>query len=236
MYDKSAGWYDAFYRDKDYEGEARRIAELVRQRHPAAMTLLDVACGTGRHLEYLARTFRCTGVDLEAKMLSVALLRVPEVSLVVGDMTALDLGGQFDTVVCLFSSIGYVRTLDGLQRALAAMARQLAPGGVLVIEPWIRPETWRGGAVVVEVIDEGAGKLVRVLVSRLEETVSVLDIHYVFASPGHVTTADEQHHLGLFTKDQYVAAAETSGLTVEWNPDGLIGRGMVIGVKSPKDG
>lgn len=83
---------------------------------------------------------------------------------------------------------------------------------------------------------EGAGKLVRVLVSRLEEAVSVLDIHYVFASPGHVTTADEQHHLGLFTKDQYVAAAETSGLTVEWNPDGLIGRSMLIGVKSPKDG
>lgn len=156
MYDKSAGWYDAFYRDKDYEGEARRIAELVRQRHPAAMTLLDVACGTGRHLEYLAPTFRCTGVDLEARMLSVARPRVPEVSLVVGDMTTLDLGGQFDAVLCLFSSIGYVRTLDGLQRALAAMARQLAPGGVLVVEPWIRPETWRGGAVVVEVVALGS--------------------------------------------------------------------------------
>src|SRR2546428_13493377 len=53
-----SAYYDLLYRDKDYAAEARFVAELVRRhggRPPAGVQLLDLACGTGRHLIELAR-------------------------------------------------------------------------------------------------------------------------------------------------------------------------------------
>jgi len=35
----------------------------------------------------------------------------------------------------------------------------------------------------------------------------------------------------MFTKDEYESAFEAAGLEVEFDPDGLIGRGMFIGTK-----
>src|SRR4029453_7314848 len=36
MFSESAEWYDAFYRTKDYAGEAVRVVELIRGRQPRA--------------------------------------------------------------------------------------------------------------------------------------------------------------------------------------------------------
>ena len=44
--------YDAIYQGigKDYAAESAEITALIRARRPDAVTLLDVACGTGGHL------------------------------------------------------------------------------------------------------------------------------------------------------------------------------------------
>ena len=68
MFTKTAKHYDAVYSDKDYPGESQLLASLVRERVPDAKTLLDVACGTGRHLEHLSRQFDCTGIDLDDRL------------------------------------------------------------------------------------------------------------------------------------------------------------------------
>ena len=59
MFSESAAWYDRFYGTKDYAGEAQLVSALIRRHQPRARTLLDVACGTGRHLEHLRREFDC---------------------------------------------------------------------------------------------------------------------------------------------------------------------------------
>ena len=79
-----------------------------------ARTLLDVACGTGRHLEYLRSSFETEGVDADDAMLDVARARLRDVPLSVGDMRDLDLGRRFDVVTCLFSAIGFVYDLEVL--------------------------------------------------------------------------------------------------------------------------
>jgi hypothetical protein len=45
------------------------------------------------------------------------------------DMVNLELGRQFDVVLCLFSSIGYVRTRALLKKTLFSFARHLKAGG-----------------------------------------------------------------------------------------------------------
>ena len=107
----TADLYDLFYDFKDYAAEADAIRNIVTLRHPGARTLLDVACGTGRHLEHLRESFTVEGVDIDDGLLRVAADRLPGVPLDHGDMRDLDLGERFDVVTCLFSSIGYMQTV-----------------------------------------------------------------------------------------------------------------------------
>ena len=55
MFSRSAHLYDAIYSFKDYAGEAETLRALVEERAPGARSLLDVACGTGKHLAELRR-------------------------------------------------------------------------------------------------------------------------------------------------------------------------------------
>ena len=59
-------------------------------------------------------------------------------------MDDFDLGERFDVVVCLFSAIGYTKHLD---RANGAMARHVAAGGVLIVEPWFSRDEWKPGTL-----------------------------------------------------------------------------------------
>src|SRR3954452_22491707 len=108
MFNRSADIYDAVYAFKDYAGEAARLRELIERRSPGASSLLDVACGTGRHLEELGRWYEVEGLDIEADLVKVARDRLDGVRVHEADMVGFDLGKNFDVVICLFSSIGYV--------------------------------------------------------------------------------------------------------------------------------
>jgi SAM-dependent methyltransferase len=231
MFSESADWYDHFYGGKDYAAEARRVTELIRARRPGARTLLDVACGTGRHLERLRQEFACEGLDLDEGLLAIARRRLPGMRLTRADMADFDLGRRFDAVTCLFSSVGYLATVERLRSAVDAMARHLEPGGVLVVEPWVLPEAWiEGGTTTVEVVEDGDRKLVRVIASSRDGAMSRLRVHYAVAAAGEVQTADERHELRLFTHDEYAAAFLHAGLDTTWDAEGLIGRGLLIGV------
>jgi len=228
MFTVSAGWYDDFYSYKDYEGEAETVRGIVARLRPGAESLLDVACGTARHLEHFHEHFRCEGVDANPDMVEIARARLPDVAISVGDMAKLDLGRSFDVVTCLFGSIGYMATTDRLVRAVAAMRRHLSPGGVLVVEPWVLPEDWYDpGSNIVNHHDDGERAFVRVISSRRKGSLSHLQIHYAIAERGAIDTGDEHHVLGLFSKDDYLDATRAAGLTPEWIDGGLIGRGLV---------
>ena len=231
MFNRSARWYDAFYANVDYEAEADRVGEIVRQLNSGARTLLDVACGTGRHLMGLSRHFDCAGVDIEPDMVAIARETLPGIPFEVADMVTLDLGRRFDAITCLFSSVGYTLTADRLDRAVQAMAGHLQPGGVLIVEPWITPAGWRGdGTTAVETVEQSTAKLVRVIASRRENDEATLAIHYVRAANGEIESEDERHRLGLFPPERYLEAFAAAGLDARWDDEGLRGRGLVTGV------
>ncbi len=79
MYEDSAqDAYDILNnaRGKDYVGEAAALADIIRAHDPSARTLLDVGCGTGRHMKELhSLGFTCVGTDLSPAMLTKAKSR-----------------------------------------------------------------------------------------------------------------------------------------------------------------
>ena len=232
MFSKSARFYDAIYSFKDYEAEALEVRDMIRQRHPTAVSLLDVACGTGLHLEHLANFFEVEGVDLDPALLEIARGRLPDVPLQEGDMRDFELGKTFDAVTCLFSSIGYVRSEGELRSALQRMAAHLNPGGVLVVEGWIGPDNWDNDHIGSWYVDEPHLKIARMNVPRTRDRFSVVDFEYLVATHDGVSHFTELHELYMFTKEEYVAAMEAAGVSsVEVDSEALMGRGVYIGVK-----
>lgn len=217
MFSSSAHVYDAIYAalGKDYVAESAALVELVLARRPRAATWLDVACGTGAHLEHLRRRFAVEGVDLDAAMLGRARERLPGVALHVADYRTLALGRTFDVVSCLFGSIGYADGEAELRAAVASMASHLAPGGVLVVDGWLRPEAWRDGVVQVVVAEDGPRRIVRVGRSRLEGGRAHLEMHHLVADPEGVAHLVDHHRLTLFAPEAYESALRAAGLAVE---------------------
>jgi ubiquinone/menaquinone biosynthesis C-methylase UbiE len=230
VFSKTARFYDKLYAKKDYAGEVQRLISLLGvQPDRNQMTLLDVACGTGLHIEHLVRHFHIEGLDICPELLEIARERVPGVLLHLGDMTNFSLGKQFDIVTCLFSSIGYVKTLDKLKDAVRSMTDHLKPQGVLAIEPWFTPENWHPNTVHGMYIDEPELKIARINTSLVKDKVSVLDLHHLVGTPEKTEHLVDHHELGLFEVEEMIAVMEEAGLTVNYDADGLTGRGLYTG-------
>lgn len=229
--ERAARLYDAIHdaEGKDYARESKMVVDLVNAHVANAESLLDVACGTGRHLEQFSRHLRCAGIDNDAGMLAVARARCPNVPLTQADMVDFDLGTQFDVVTCLFSAVGYAMTTDRLNQAVVSMARHLRPGGVLIVEPWFQPEQWFEGYLSMSSVDQPELKAARISISRRKGDIAVMDFHYLVGSTGRIDSFIEHHELALFSWDQYRSAFEHAGLEPDIDESGLIGRGLVLG-------
>jgi ubiquinone/menaquinone biosynthesis C-methylase UbiE len=237
MFSKSAQYYDEIYAsiDKNYEAEANKVHIIIQEyKQTPGDSLLDVACGTGFHASLLSKYYQVEGLDLDAGMLRVAKKKHPTIPFHQGDMAAFDLERQFDAVVCLFSSIGYVKNKSRLQKAIRAMSKHLLPGGVLLIEPWFTPEQWTVGRVVTIQVDKPDLKIVRMSHSGKKGNVSLLSFHYLIGTSKGVEHSFEMHELALFTHQEYMDAFQAARLDVTHDPEGLSGRGLYIGQKSLK--
>lgn len=133
--------YDAFYREHlpQVAGDVDFYAALAES---LGGPVLEIACGTGRITLPLAeRGIEITGVDLSQAMLERAASKAEQLSaeqrqtltLVLQDMTALDLGRQFGFAFVPFRSFQHLLSVERQRQALAAIHRHLAPGGTLAL-------------------------------------------------------------------------------------------------------
>lgn len=228
MFTESAAFYDLLYGFVDYAAAVRKIEAMLERQAPDAATLLDVGCGTGRHLELLRERYRVEGLDINPVMLATARDRCPGVELHEADMADFSLERRFDAITCLFSSIAYVRTEERMRAATLAMRRHLNPGGVLLVEPWFTPEAYWTGTITANQVDEKDLKIAWMYTSEREGSLSVLDIHYLIGRPTGIECVRERQELGLFTEEQHLDAFRAAGLEARFEPEGLFGRGLYV--------
>jgi SAM-dependent methyltransferase len=125
--------------------EARFAAAGAEVEHILALagrrdgSVLDLACGPGRHSLPLAqRGFEVTGVDHSAVLIGRARERAAELDVAVewlrADMRAFRRPASFDLALNLFTSFGFFRDDADNQRVLENVAASLKPGGVFVLD------------------------------------------------------------------------------------------------------
>lgn len=236
MFSKTAELYDVIYGSfKDYDAESERIASLLASVAPGAESVLDVGCGTGEHARHLSgHGYAVDGLDIEPGFVEVAQRKLPESRIWRADMAGFSLDRSYDVVLCLFSSIGYLCELKRVERALGCFRRHLNPGGVALVEPWFEPSGWRAGSTYLHSAESDSLKVARLSHSEVEGRISTLDFHYLIATAEGIEHRRETHRLGLFTRGEMIGCFERAGFDgVEYDANGLIGRGMYIARHNP---
>src|SRR5215471_8185987 len=159
MFSESADLYDKIYTKlKNYQDEAGKVSALIKKLRPDSQSVLDVACGTGEHDRFLSAEYHVDGIDLNPEFIRIAKSKNPAGDYRVADMIHFELEKRYDAVVCLFSSIGYVQTIENLHATLACFNRHLNDGGIVLVEPWFSPDAWKTGLVHMATVDEGQFK------------------------------------------------------------------------------
>ena len=214
MYGSRAALYDLLYSEnRDYAAQARRVRSVLTDFGvDDGADLLEVACGTGCYLEELDRWYDMTGTDLSEDMLEIAARKLPDIELFEADMTDFETDRQYDAVLCLFSSIGYVEDRAELEQTVHNFYDAVKPGGVVVIEPWDQFEEGRPGMKTYEDDDL---KICRQYVARRDGNKSIWEFHWLVARRDRdVEYFTDRHVTTLFSPEEYRAAIESAGFDV----------------------
>jgi SAM-dependent methyltransferase len=130
-------YYHLLYNNRD-EDEAQAFLErLIAHLQPAkAATMLDVACGKGRHSKALADMgFDVTGIDLSQSSIAAAKLDETEsLHFYEHDMRLPFWINYFDFAFNFFTSFGYFKTEREHNNALRTIAQSLRKDGLFVID------------------------------------------------------------------------------------------------------
>ncbi|MFL5759943.1 MAG: class I SAM-dependent DNA methyltransferase [Thermomicrobiales bacterium] len=148
-YDRIAERYST-WTGTELVGPRARYLAILQEQVPAAAAILELDCATGVPVtRALAARYNVTGVDLSPRQVGLARANVPTVTFIAADMTALELPAErFDAVVAFYA----ITHIPGAEHAdlLAAIARWLRPGGLLVAtlgagdDPGTIEEDWLG--------------------------------------------------------------------------------------------
>jgi len=151
--DESRHWYETWfnhplylevYSHRDQEEAARCIRTILsvsglELKDPASISVLDIACGAGRHALELARLGYCvTGNDLSPFLLEEARKEAVncrlQLELTCCDMRHIQGNELFDLVVQLFTSFGYFDLKEDDRMVLSKVYSALKNGGWYVLD------------------------------------------------------------------------------------------------------
>ena len=182
--------------------------------------VLDLCCGQGRHSLALARTgLDVTGADLSEEMLSLAHTGAVESGVSAEflrvDMRSLpdEMSGEFDAVINMFSSFGYLESEDDDQRVLHQIAKVLKPGGKVLMDllnrEWViinnEPYEWR-------VHDDGTVVLEH---RELHLDVSINHLTYMEIAPDGTRRELSDLKMRLYTLTEMIKMLGVAGLKME---------------------
>jgi SAM-dependent methyltransferase len=137
-------WYQEWFGEEYLElyshrdaGEARtQVGFFCDQFGPIDGCILDLACGTGRHIQELQCSgYRVIGCDLSFTLLRSEIGENGPMTLARADMRSLPFrSGSFAALVNFFTSFGYFATERENLQVVREMSRVLRPGAVFLFD------------------------------------------------------------------------------------------------------
>ena len=145
------GYYEERTRSAETTKRELDFLEFAFRTHATheVRDVLDVACGSGRHVLGLAqRGYKCTGQDYTPEQVQMAKTRAKHegvsIRLLQGDSTKLKFENEFDSVLALYI-LFLLPDDDGVLACLRQVHRTLKSGGIMVCNianPFYDGENW----------------------------------------------------------------------------------------------
>lgn len=135
-YQQKPEYFDAHNVNESTESKNAFIEKLLKAQN--VKTVLDMTCGTGSQVFYLAkRGYAVIGSDFSPALLEQARKKAAteealELTFIDGDMRNLK-AGQFDAVITIFNAIGHLTKPD-FEKSLQNIHANLKEGGVYVFD------------------------------------------------------------------------------------------------------
>lgn len=133
----NSSYYHALYQHRDDSEALQFIHNLLAYLKPKPhATMLDIACGKGRHSKALFDAgFDVVGIDLSPASIGAAsVMQTNGLSFSCHDMRETFRQNYFDYAFNFFTSFGYFNTDQEHQLAIHAMSNNLKEGGTLVLD------------------------------------------------------------------------------------------------------
>lgn len=134
-YQQMPEYFDAHNVSEETETKNAVIEKLLKEQ--MVNTVLDMTCGTGSQVFYLAeRGYKVVGSDFSHSLLEIARHKADKlgknITFIDGDMRELRVG-QFDAVITMFNAIGHLTKAD-FEKALQNIHANLKDGGVYIFD------------------------------------------------------------------------------------------------------
>ncbi|MBK7936950.1 MAG: class I SAM-dependent methyltransferase [Lewinellaceae bacterium] len=153
-------YYHLLYKNHDDDDAQQALDNLLRALDPPpGARMLDLACGKGRHSRYLAeKGFDVTGLDISEASISFARQHEHgHLAFYQHDMRLPFRVNYFDAVMNMFTSFGYFKTDRDHLLTMKNIARNLKPGGLLLLDyfnsQWVRRNLVRSETKIIDRIE-----------------------------------------------------------------------------------
>lgn len=212
QFDVYAAFYDLLYNDKNYKGESEYIDTLINKflkKERRSIALLDLACGTGRHLQELEKKGYGTlsGSDISKSMIEIATKNAikngQKISFFNHSFQESDqIMQRFDVVISMFSAVNYLTTYEDQSKTFNNVYKLLNKDGLFIFD------YWNGCAVTqmyspIKVLKkkEGDNEIVRISETRLnliDQSATVKFICSFFNDNMRISEFEETHLLHYY--------------------------------------
>ena len=227
QFTKSAKFYDLLYKDKDYEGEAKYIHELIKNNFHSnglSLKILDLACGTGKHLIELGKLgySHLFGSDITSEMIKLAKKNSKDKNQNIkyynySFQEADQITKKFDIIISMFSAINYVTTYEEQVQSLKNIHNLLDNGGIFIFD------YWNGNAVVkdyspVRVLKKKNKKaqLIRFSETSIDLIAQRAEVKFSchYMEDGIISEFEELHHLHYYFFSEMSNLLKSSGFKI----------------------
>ncbi len=237
VFETYARYYNLLYADKDYQAEARYVADKLGGVSRSE-SILDLGCGTGAHAHALAHQgFEVWGVDMSDAMLRAAQARRDtaleptrsRMHFIRGDLREVRLNRAFSHVTCLFHAMSYQCSNQDLKAAFATASQHLAPGGRFLFDVWYGPAVLsQRPEVRVKRVEDDSVAITRIAEPTIRWDLNVVDVDYELWIKDKATGAAEHlretHQMRYLFHGEIAELMNQVGLTLSGAEEYLTGR------------
>lgn len=177
-------FYNLLYSDKDYKKESEyilsKIEEYLPEKHEN-ISLLDIGCGTGKHLKFLKPKFsKAVGIDPSKSMIKIAKLenKKKSINFKIASAQNLQLKTKFDVIVSLFHVFSYQNNHSDLNSYILNIHKHLKPNGIFIFDFWFEKAViFQKPEIRVKKIEDSNFKITRIstpIHDKKNKTVDVI--------------------------------------------------------------